>query len=51
MTFAIRATLLSTGVSEEIDEFETEEEAFRALEEYKLAFGSDWSGWCVYRYW
>lgn len=31
------------GVEEEIDEFESREEAAQMLSEYRLAFGSGWS--------
>lgn len=33
------------GVTEEIDEFETREEAMRMLTEYRMAYGSEWKLW------
>ena len=33
------------GVTEEIDEFETREEAMQMLTEYCMAYGSEWKLW------
>ena len=33
------------GETEEIDEFETREEAMKMLTEYKMAYGSEWKLW------
>lgn len=33
------------GVTEEIDEFETREEAMQMLTEYRMAYGSEWKLW------
>ena len=33
------------GVTEEIDEFETREEATQMLTEYRMAYGSEWKLW------
>lgn len=41
---------LKGGETEEIDEFETEEEALKMLEEYVLAFGSGWHLWLSEKY-
>ena len=33
------------GEAEEIDEFETREEAMQMLTEYRMAYGSEWKLW------
>lgn len=33
------------GITEEIDEFETREEAMQMLTEYCMAYGSEWKLW------
>lgn len=37
---------LYNHTKEELDEADTQKEALRLVQEYRLAFGSEWKIWC-----